>query len=186
MNKFSDSSVIVDLLYTSTFTVTKERLRVVVPYLIELSFEYETDNRARFCHFVAQLLHESGEFIYSKELASGVDYEFRSDLGNTQKGDGARFKGRGFIQLTGRKNYEDYSLDRGVNFVQNPTLLESLPESLIVAFWYWSRIDGNNLADAGKFNTITRRINGGENGIIERWGYLNRLMTRWDKLLIRT
>src|SRR5512134_1807593 len=66
----------------------------------------------RIAHFLAQLGHESGDLRYSEELASGIAYEGRLDLGNTQPGDGMRFKGRGLIQLTGRANYTRYGQAR--------------------------------------------------------------------------
>src|SRR6202007_253376 len=71
-------------------------------------------------HFLAQIAHESGELRYTEELASGEAYEGRQDLGNTQAGDGPRFKGRGLIQLTGRANYTNFKNDSGVDVVTNP------------------------------------------------------------------
>ena len=70
------------------------------------------------------MIHESGSFRYTKEIASGKAYEWRKDLGNVQAGDGVRFKGRGLIQLTGRANYALASNALGVDFVSRPELIE--------------------------------------------------------------
>ena len=76
---------------------------------------------------IAQLAHESGAFRYAEELADGRAYEGRTDLGNTQPGDGPRFKGRGLIQLTGRANYAAYSKASGVDYVARPEKVASDP-----------------------------------------------------------
>jgi len=83
----------------------------------------------RQAHFLAQLGHESGSLRYTAELASGAAYEGRTDLGNTQPGDGPRFKGRGLIQITGRINYTNYGNDRGQDYTTglNPNLLATDP-----------------------------------------------------------
>ncbi|MBO5387618.1 MAG: hypothetical protein J6A59_05690 [Lachnospiraceae bacterium] len=105
---------------------------------------------------------------YVEEIASGKKYEGRKDLGNTQKGDGMRFKGRGLIQITGRANYTELSNDVGINFVSQPLLL-SLPEYAVMsACWFWDKRKLNKYADAGEFKEITRRINGGYNGLEDR------------------
>ncbi|MCX7219989.1 MAG: glycoside hydrolase family 19 protein, partial [Burkholderiales bacterium] len=68
--------------------------------------EFNINTPLRLASFLAQVGHESGQLKYLKELASGDAYEGRKDLGNTQAGDGVRFKGRGLIQITGRANYK--------------------------------------------------------------------------------
>ncbi len=118
--------------------------------------------------FLAQMGHESGSLRYMEELASGKAYEGRKDLGNTQPGDGARFKGRGLIQLTGRANYAAASKDLGIDFVKNPELAAKPENAAKIAAWYWQKHGLNKLADEGKFGTITRRINGGTNGAADR------------------
>lgn len=66
---------------------------------------YDITYLPEIAHLVSQMCHESGGFRWSQELASGAAYEWRSDLGNTQKGDGKKFKGGGWLQTTGRYNY---------------------------------------------------------------------------------
>lgn len=121
--------------------------------------------------FLAQLAHESGEFRYFEELASGEAYEGRKDLGNTQPGDGRRYKGRGPIQLTGRVNYRTAGQALGVDLEGHPEWV-ALPEvGFRVAAWYWVSRGLNALADSEDLMSITKRINGGYNGQAQRAVY---------------
>lgn len=96
------------------------------------------DNSLRLIHFLAQLAHESGNFRYMEEIASGAAYEDRKDLGNTQVGDGKRFKGRGPIQLTGRANYRKYGQQLGIDFENNPEIVALPSIGLLVACKFWA------------------------------------------------
>jgi putative chitinase len=125
----------------------------------------------RMAHFLAQLGHESGDLLYTEEIASGEAYEGRADLGNTQPGDGKRFKGRGLIQLTGRANYQAYGDARGKDYTTNNnwTLIATDPNLAVdVAGWYWNENDINQLADKDSVNEVTYAINGGYNGLDDR------------------
>jgi len=126
---------------------------------------------ARVAAFLAQIAHESGELRYVREIASGEAYEGRKDLGNTQPGDGRRFRGRGLIQITGRANYEAVSEALGVDFINAPALMEMPVWAVRVSTWYWKSRGLNILADMGDFRQITRLINGGLNGQAERVRY---------------
>lgn len=133
--------------------------------------EYTINTCERKLHFLAQLRHESGEFVYMQEIASGSAYEGRTDLGNTQTGDGVRFKGRGLIQITGRTNYTNYGTYKSENFTTEPNnkKLAELPYCVDSAGWYWSEnlsVDLNDFADKDDIIYITYRINGGFNGYI--------------------
>ncbi len=135
------------------------------------------DTPLRMAHFLAQIGHESGELRFCEEIASGTAYEGRKDLGNTQPGDGRRFKGRGLIQLTGRANYTLYSKARGVDYTtdEGAKLVASDPETAVdVACWFWTTHNLNALADKDDVTTITRRINGGLNGLEDRKAKLAR------------
>lgn len=125
-------------------------------------------NELRFAHFIAQLAHESGNFRYMEEIASGAAYEGRKDLGNIIAGDGVRFKGRGPIQLTGRDNYKKYGRALGIDFESHPELVAIPSIGLLVACKFWTNNGLNELADRDDVLTITRRINGGTNGLVER------------------
>ena len=133
------------------------------------------DNSLRLIHFLAQLAHESGNFRYMEEIASGAAYEGRKDLGNTQAGDGKRYKGRGPIQLTGRANYRKYGQQLGIDFENNPEIVVLPSVGLLVACKFWADNGLNALADKDDVLTITRRINGGTNGLAYRKAHLAKL-----------
>ena len=118
--------------------------------------------------FLAQVAHESGQLRFFEEIASGAAYEGRRDLGNVRPGDGRRFKGRGPIQLTGRTNYRAAGRALGIDLENNPTRAATPEVGFRVAAWYWRTRGLNELADQGDFREITRRINGGFNGLADR------------------
>lgn len=128
------------------------------------------DTALRVSHFLGQVAHESREGLYMEEIASGAAYEGRKDLGNTQPGDGRRFKGRGLIQLTGRHNYREYSRavygdDRAVH---SPEMVSSLPDAALAAGWFWDIKGLNVVADTDNVRSVTRIVNGGYNGLADR------------------
>jgi len=126
----------------------------------------------RLAHFMAQLAHESGSFRYMEEIASGAAYEGRKDLGNTAKGDGVRFKGRGPIQLTGRANYRTFGRRIGIDLERHPEIAAIPSIGLHTALEYWDVVGLNALADRDDLEGITRRINGGLNGLADRKRHL--------------
>jgi predicted chitinase len=137
----------------------------------DLLKEYGIDTPQRMRHFLAQMGHESGNFKYLKELGSPGyfnKYEGRKSLGNTQPGDGARYKGRGIIQLTGRYNYKKYGDKLGIDLVNNPELASNPDVALRIAAQYWKDKGLNKLADNDDLRGITKRINGGHNGLRHR------------------
>lgn len=143
--------------------------------------------------FLAQVGHESGSLRYTEELASGAAYEGRADLGNIQAGDGPRFRGRGFIQLTGRVNYgrfSDWCARRNLVpattwFVNRPELVADQPWAWLSAAWYWTvaRPQINSLADAGDVAGVTYAINGGDNGLDDRRARWQTCVALGDRLL---
>jgi predicted chitinase len=140
------------------------------------------DTPLRQAHFLAQLGHESGEFRFREEIANGEAYQGRVDLGNLQPGDGRRFKGRGLIQLTGRANYGEYgrAIGREAELLDEPEQVATEPDLCVdVAGWFWAKRNLNALADADDLTSITRRINGGLNGLDDR----RRLLLRAKALL---
>lgn len=147
------------------------------PLLQTLLPQYEINTPLRTAHFLAQVGHESLSLKFTEELASGEDYEGRKDLGNTEAGDGKRFKGRGFIQLTGRSNYKAYSDDAGLKLLDkgNEVLVAKVPtHALGVSLWFWQRNNLNRHADKDDLRAVTKRINGGYNGLADREKYLLR------------
>lgn len=131
------------------------------------------DNNAfRFCHFLAQLGHESGRFRYMEEIwgptAAQRRYQGRKDLGNMSEGDGYRYRGRGPIQLTGRTNYRRYGNLIGIGLEQHPELAALPSIGLLVACTYWTDRTINSNADEDDINAVTRAVNGGLTGITSR------------------
>lgn len=126
------------------------------------------DTGLRLANFMGQCAHESGGFRYMEEIASGRDYEGRADLGNTQPGDGVRYKGRGPIQLTGRANYRRVGRLIGIDLEAHPEIVSHPSIGLLVGCVFWSEAGLNALADADEQLSITRRINGGKNGLQDR------------------
>ena len=145
---------------------------VFVPALNTAMNRYGIIGTARAAAFIAQVGHESGQFRWLKELwgptAQQAGYEGRADLGNTVKGDGSKFRGRGLIQITGRANYVACGDALGLGLLSKPELLELPQHAAMSAAWFWSTKGLNTLADQGDFVKITRRINGGVNGMEDR------------------
>lgn len=169
--------------------ITYEELRQIMPLgvsrvdkflgpLNDAMTQYDISTPGRIASFLAQLAHESGELRYVKELASGEAYEGRVSLGNTQAGDGVRFKGRGLIQITGRTNYDNCSIGLfgDLSLLDTPELLEEPRWAAMSAGWFWRSRKLNNLADIGDFKGITRVINGGYNGLADREMYYKRAL----------
>ncbi|NMX68658.1 glycoside hydrolase family 19 protein [Pseudomonas sp. WS 5111] len=132
----------------------------------------------RMAAFIAQVGHESGELRYVRELG-GEHYLSKYDtgalaarLGNTPDadGDGQKYRGRGLIQITGRRNYLACSraLFGDERLLHFPELLEQPQWAAESAAWFWHSNGLNELADQDQFTTITRRINGGLNGLEHR------------------
>ena len=116
--------------------------------------------------------HESGQPKYVKEVwgptAVQARYEGRKDLGNTVVGDGSKYRGRGLIQITGRANYMACGEGLGLDLIKQPELLEKPQHACMSAAWFWATKGLSTLADAGQFDKITQRINGGQNGAVDR------------------
>ncbi|MCT8955045.1 glycoside hydrolase family 19 protein [Pseudomonas lundensis] len=133
---------------------------------------YQIVGQKRVAAFIAQIGHESGQLKYVKEIwgptKAQARYEGRDDLGNTQPGDGSKYRGRGFIQVTGRANYKACGEALGLDLVNHPELLEKPQHACMSAAWFWASGGLNTLADAGQFDKITQRINGGQNGAADR------------------
>lgn len=131
-----------------------------VDLLNELLPLYGLNTLLRVAHFLGQILHESNGMRAVKEYASGEAYEGRAkDLGNTQPGDGKRFKGRGLMQLTGRRNYEAFARKYKIDCVNEPELLEQPRWALATAFYYWGTRSLNSYADKDMTLAIGQIIN---------------------------
>ena len=137
--------------------------------------EYGITTSARAASFLSQVAHETAQLRFLRELwgptAQQTRYEGRKDLGNTQPGDGRRFLGRGLIQTTGRANYAECGKALGVDLLAHPELLETPEYAVRSACMFWLSRGLNALADAGDQVAVTRRVNGGTNGLEERLAF---------------
>ena len=145
---------------------------VFLPVLNTAMVRYQIIGPKRVAAFIAQIGHESGQLKYVKEIwgptAAQARYEGRKDLGNTIAGDGSKYRGRGLIQITGRGNYMACGEGLGLDLVKQPELLEKPQHACMSAAWFWATKGLNTLADAGQFDKITQRINGGQNDATDR------------------
>ena len=136
--------------------------------------EYDIATSLRIAHFLGQTCHESAGFRTTEEFASGDAYEGRADLGNTEAGDGRRYKGRGLLQLTGRANYRRLGKVLSIKLEENPELAGEPALSLRIACEYWKGRKINNACDQDDLMTVTRLVNGGLNGLEDRRQYTSR------------
>lgn len=173
--------------------ITLDQLRAIMPYagkraevfldpLNRAMDEFKIDTPARQAAFLAQVAHESGSLRYVRELASGEAYDtgrLAERLGNTPEDDddGRRYKGRGLIQITGTDNYRacsDALFGDPQHLLDHPEILEQPEHACRSAAWFWDSRNLNAHADRGEFALITRRINGGTNGLADRLAYFDR------------
>jgi putative chitinase len=159
--------------------------------------KFDIDTKGELCHILAQLAHESDSFNAMEEYASGQAYEGRRDLGNTKAGDGIKFKGHGPIQITGRTNHHLMGVKAGapLKFIDNPKLLATPEWGVWAACVFWidrGLLDISNMPDTARVPCkikdnegytitmvepivyITRRVNGGVNGLSERIKFYER------------
>lgn len=147
-------------------------------FFVKFCQESSIDTPLRVSHFFAQLAHESGEFQYIKELGNDKYFDkydtgkIAANLGNTPEkdGDGAKYKGRGYIQVTGAANVKAASLAKfgDTRLLKDPTWLETVEGAAWSAVWFWTSRKLNTLADKDDVLGITKKINGGTNGLEDR------------------
>ena len=134
----------------------------VTKWFNEYACRFEVNTPERVAAFIAEAAQESDSFTTTREYASGSAYEGRKDLGNMFKGDGKKFKGRGYIQITGRTNYSAVSkhIFGDDTLLKNPDLLATPQYAMQSALWFWEDRGLNALADIQYFFTISVKING--------------------------
>lgn len=153
------------------YNIKEDLATKFIEYLNKYMIEYSINTVPRICAFIAQIGHESARLKYTEEIASVSAYEGRKSLGNTQPGDGKKFKGRGLIQITGRSNYQQISDDWKEDFISNPSKLSEPEYAVKSACWWWANRKLNTIADTNteeSFKRITKIINGGYNGLQDR------------------
>lgn len=145
--------------------------RFAEPLTIAMA-EFGIGKPSRQAMFLANIGHESAGLHYTVELWGPTEqqrrYEGRKDLGNTQPGDGFRFRGRGLLQTTGRANYAALLEPLGVDYVADPERLGSTEDAARSACYFWMSHNLSGVADTGDFLKVVRVINGGANGLAER------------------
>ena len=158
--------------FSGDLAVRQDAIITAVGEVLAATLEsYQIDSRLRIAHFLGQTCHESAGFRTTEEFASGEAYEGRADLGNTNPGDGRRYKGRGLLQLTGRANYRDLGKILGVKLEDDPELAAEPVLSLRIACEYWKKKKINAACDRDDVVEVTRLVNGGSNGLDDRRGY---------------
>src|SRR5215475_10411113 len=178
----------------SAFAITDVHLKAIMPslrnakraeylpHIAEAMAAAAINTPKRAAAFLAQIAHESAELKYMAEIWGPTDQqkkyephtEVSKSLGNTEPGDGHRFKGRGPIQITGRANYKLYGERLGVDLIANPELAEKAEHAFTIAAAFWKSHGLNDLADALDFKQITHKINGGYTGLADREKYFER------------
>lgn len=157
----------------------------VAEYFNQYSKEYGVNTPLRIVHFLAQAAHETDKFKTLQEYASGSAYEGRRDLGNVKKGDGRRYKGRGIFQLTGRANYRTIGKVLDLDLESNPDSALNPKYSVLIALEYWKSRRINSNADIDDVVGVTKKINGGRNGLQDRINLLKRAKELYDTLQIQ-
>jgi putative chitinase len=152
------------------------KAKAYLPLLNRAMAEAKINTKPRKAMFLAQLAHESVSLRFFEEIASGAAYEGRRDLGNIHPGDGVRYKGRGPIQLTGRSNYRAAGRALGLPLESKPKMAAQPSVGFRTAAWFWNSRGLNRFADQGNFREVTRRINGGFNGLADRLAYYRRAL----------
>ena len=166
------------LAYAMGESLSLDRYRQLLPAVREALVQSQCTSPQRVAQWFAQIGHESGGLRWMEELADGSAYEGRADLGNTEPGDGPRFKGHGPIQITGRTNHTQVSewafgcglVPSATYFVEFPNELAGDRYGFLGAVWYWTvaRPQINSLCDTEDTVGVTQCINGGQNGIDDR------------------
>jgi len=165
--------------------LSDQQATVVARGLGEAFHRYGIDTECRAAMAVAQWAEESDHFRTCEEYASGSAYEGRRDLGNVQRGDGVRFKGRGRIMITGRTNYAAMAKVLEIDCIAHPELLAQSPHSEIASGQWWQDHDCNGFCDRDDFVGLTRRINGGVNGLADRQALYAKARTVSKRLVPR-
>ncbi|NHN84496.1 peptidoglycan-binding protein [Acetobacter musti] len=136
---------------------------------------YDISTKLRIAHFMGQVTHECAGFTTTEEFASGAAYEGRTNLGNTQPGDGKRYKGRGLIQLTGRSNYRNIGNALKLPLEDQPELAADPVTSLRIACEYWKKRKINAPADNDNLIDVSICVNGNPpKGLKSRGAFLSR------------
>lgn len=164
--------------------LTRALATIYLPPMEAAQREFSIESEMRSRMWLAQVGHESLSLKYFEEIASGAAYEGRRDLGNTQPGDGVKYKGRGPIQITGRYNYTAAASALGLDLVNNPKLAADPQHAFRVSAWWWATHGLNPISDTGDVTAATRRINGGLNGLADRQSRYSRAQALGPRVIV--
>lgn len=129
-----------------------------------------------FAKYFKNAGRSAASYARKPESIANVVYANRMGNGSTASGDGWKFRGRGYIQLTGKDNYVAFSKDTGIDVVSNPDIIQRDPLlCLLTAFWYWDKNNLNRFVKTSDFKGLTKAINGGYNGLADRVKMLNKI-----------
>jgi putative chitinase len=171
-----DLLISLDQLQLAMPNLTEDQANTYLGPLNEIFKKYQIDSPLRIAHFLAQVGHESKDFNNFIELGDDTYFEKYEPgttagdiLGNTEKGDGKKFKGRGMIQLTGRWNYGALGKEVNVDFIESPEKLETPEYAVLASGWFWTKLKKiNPLADSDDVKAVTKAVNGGLTNIEDR------------------
>jgi len=155
--------------------VSVEELKKSLPYIVNAMKEAGITDPNAIIGILATVKTEVGNFQPIAEHASGAEYNGRSDLGNTQPGDGERYKGRGFIQITGRANYREYGKKLGIDLEGNPDLALRPDYAAKILVQYFKDRGLDKKAAAGDWTGVRKGVNGGANGMDTFMATVNKL-----------
>lgn len=144
------------------------RLELILPNFNATCKKYDINNAQRIAHFLTQILVESNFFKIMQEPGNGIEYENIEGLGNTEKGDGRKFIGRGYLKLIGKKQYQEYKTYSKIDVVNYPHYVTTPKVAMDIAGWLWNRLLLNEAADHDQIMAITLSLKGGYIQIRER------------------
>lgn len=157
-----------------------KRLELILPNLNQTLEKFDITNNLRIAHFLTQVIIESNYFRYIQELENGLRYEGNESLGNTQKGDGRKYVGRGYLKLTGRAQYEAYAKNSNIDVITYPHFVTTPRVAMDIAGWIWKNKMLNVPADRNSIEEITKILTGGYLIIREREEVLKKV---WNAIV---
>ncbi|MDM0002818.1 hypothetical protein QTI24_29800 [Variovorax sp. J22P240] len=159
-------------------SLLQQKAEIYLPYLQVVMHEFGINTPLRQAAFLAIIAYESGELTHLEEVwgpnAFQLKYEMNKSLGNTQPGDGKRFKGRGVVMVTGRGNYARFGKLLDMDFISKPELMSTPEVAILIGADFWEERGLNKFADAGDISGIQRRVSGGVRGLDQLSKYYRR------------
>lgn len=137
-----------------------KRLELILPNLLYTLNKYDINSNLKVAHFLTQLIVQSNYFRYIQELGSGIEYDGELSLGNTEKGDGRKFIGRGYFKIIGRDQYLEYKKHSGIDVISYPHYVTTPKVAMDISGWLWSKKLLNIPAEQDNLESITKLLTG--------------------------